>query len=87
MSWKCECIFYNLSFKTIQSVNTLGATIVRGNINMSFLHIDIEQVVDFFSSSKTNIYLFYTVDIKAVDDLATQGGRISATIIYCVEPD
>ena len=49
---------------------------------MSFLHIDMAQVVWNTSSSKTRTYLFYIVNIMGADVLPTQGVRASATMIF-----
>ena len=48
---------------------------------MSFLHIDMAQVVEIFPFSKTRTYLLYIVSIMGADVLATQGARTSATMI------
>ena len=47
---------------------------------MSFLHIAMTQVQN-ISSYKTRTYLFYTVNIIATDDLATQWARASTNMI------
>ena len=51
---------------------------------MSFLHIDMTQVVKILSQVKTRTYLFYTVNIMVSDALATQGARVSAIMISTV---
>ena len=49
---------------------------------LSFLHIDMTQVVEIFPAFwKTRICLVYVVNIMAADGLATQGARESATMI------
>ena len=48
---------------------------------MSFLHIDMAQVLKMLPQSKTITYLFYIVNIMGADVLATQGGRASGTMI------
>ena len=48
---------------------------------MSFLHIDMAQVLEMLPQSKTITYLFYIVNIMGADVLATQGGRASGTMI------
>ena len=36
------------------------------------------------SSSQTKAFLFYTVNIMAADVLATQGARVSKTVLFTV---
>ena len=49
---------------------------------MSYLHINMTQVVENPSSSKTATYLFHVVNIMGAVALATQGARESATMIF-----
>ena len=49
---------------------------------MSFLHIDMTQVVETLPHFETRTYLFYIVNIMAADDLAMQGAKASATVIF-----
>ena len=65
-------------------INPSGAKFFGGNKNiyihfMSFLHIDMTQVVEMLSLVR--IYLFYMANIIGADDLATQGARASTTMI------
>ena len=46
--------------------------------------IDLTLYVLNFSSCKARTYLFYIVNIVAADDLATQGARASATMIFTI---
>ena len=50
---------------------------------MSFLHIDITQIVEIFPQVK-RAYLFYIFNIMGVDVLATQGARASGTMILAM---
>ena len=49
---------------------------------MSFLHIDMTQVVEIFLRVWQELTYFYKVNIMGVYVLATQGARISATMIF-----
>ena len=48
---------------------------------MLFLHIDMAEVVENPSLSKTRTYIFYIVNIMGADVLALQGVRASLTMI------
>ena len=48
---------------------------------MSFLHIDMTQVIEILSQ-RTRTYLFYIVNIMGADVLAMQGARTSAAMIW-----
>ena len=69
------------------SLNPLRATFFRGNTYiylrfMSFLHIDIIQVVEILPQVWQDLNLFYIINIMGADVLATQGARASATMIF-----
>ena len=49
---------------------------------MSFLHIDMTQVIEILPQVKTRSYLIYIVNIMGADVLATQGARSSSTMIF-----
>ena len=51
---------------------------------MSFLHIDLTQVVEILPQVRQGGLTYPTVDIMAADVLATQGARASATMIFTV---
>ena len=55
---------------------------------ISFLQIDMQQVVEILPSCKIGTYLFYIVNIMGADILVMQGVRASANHdIYYVEPE
>ena len=59
-----------------QKLNPLRAKYFRGNIKIylhfvSFLHIDMTQVVEILPQVRQEHYLFYIVNIMAADVLAT----------------
>ena len=65
-------------------INPLGAKFFRGNI-IIYSHFD--AFMPHWrgcnpSSCKTRTYLFYIVNIMAADDLVTQWGRASVTMIF-----
>ena len=67
-------------------LNPSCAKFFMGNIKMylqfiSFLHIDMTQVVEILPYLKTRTCVFYTVKIMGADALVTQRARVSATMI------
>ena len=76
----------NVQFWWAFLINALRAKFFRRNKNiclhfMSFLHIDMTQIVEILSSNKTITYLFCIVNSMGADVLVTQGARASATMI------
>ena len=68
-------------------INLLRAKFFKGNKNiylpfMSFLHIDMMQVVEILPQVRQELNLLYIVNIMGADVLATQGAKASATMIF-----
>ena len=68
---------------TLYVLNFSEGTKIYIYVFMSFLHIDMIQVVDWnHSSSMTRTYLFYIVNIMGADVLSMQRARASATMTF-----
>ena len=71
----------------VRIVDPQRVKLFRGNKNinlyfMSFLHIDMTQLVEILPQVRQGpTYLFYIVNIMVADVLATKGARASATMI------
>ena len=82
--WKCGLKLALLNWFMLY-INPSRAKFFRGNKNMysqfmSFLHIDMAQVVEILSQANQRP-TYYTVNIMAADVLAMKGARASATMI------
>ena len=84
------CMVTCLSVEALKAVslkafNPLCVKFFRGNKNIylhfiSFLHIDLPEVVEILPQVRQGLAYSNLVNIMAVDDLATQGARASAAM-------